>query len=148
MEYDPVKAPSHYHGSGMQAKDVISAYYLGYHLGCVMKYILRHQNKQDPKQDILKAVEYLEMFIERHLKIQARNLWAVEAQLAAWEAASRHGYTYAGVTRPDIMKAFNLPSPLAVVIDGIISLRRIPSKLISAHVEIIIEDLKSYGETL
>jgi len=135
MEYDPVKVPAHYQGEGMQARDVISMYSLGYDLGCAMKYIIRHQKKQNPKQDIQKAIAFLKMFIQ--------DRFAIETQVSAWEVSETLRPELPGFT--SIMKAFRLPTVLAVVIHTFSSLNR--SNLYK-NIPIIIADLEAYENIL
>jgi hypothetical protein len=64
---DPVNHPSHYKSeSGIEAVDVIEAFtpdVYSYYMGNVIKYVLRHMNKNQ-KQDLEKARWYLEAMIE------------------------------------------------------------------------------------
>ena len=58
---DVVNHPKHYQGAdGMEAIDVIKAFKLNFHLGNVVKYILRKDSKGDALQDLKKAKWYLE----------------------------------------------------------------------------------------
>lgn len=60
---DMVNNPPHYQGKGgMQAIDVIEAFDLGYCLGNVIKYVLRAGKKGETKEDIKKAIWYLERY--------------------------------------------------------------------------------------
>lgn len=63
---DEVNNPHHYNRQGIEVLDVIEAYELPYHLGNVIKYVLRHQYKGHPTQDLQKARFYL----DRHLDAQ------------------------------------------------------------------------------
>lgn len=57
---DAVNHPKHYQGAnGMEAIDVIEAFNLNFHLGNVVKYILRKDSKGDALQDLKKAKWYL-----------------------------------------------------------------------------------------
>ncbi len=57
---DDVARPSHYVGvGGLEAREVIRDWGLGYYLGCVVKYILRAQNKGDAIKDLRKARQYV-----------------------------------------------------------------------------------------
>jgi len=64
---DPVNHPKHYKSeSGIEAVDVIEAFtpdVYSYYMGNVIKYVLRHMNKNQ-KQDLEKARWYLEAMIE------------------------------------------------------------------------------------
>ncbi len=55
---DNVNNPSHYRRRGIEAIDVIEAFGLNFHLGNVVKYVLRHKDK-DGLQDLKKAAWYL-----------------------------------------------------------------------------------------
>jgi len=62
---DPVTAPDHYRRAGIECIDVIEAFELNFRLANVVKYVLRHKNKGDPLQDLLKAKFYLDREIEK-----------------------------------------------------------------------------------
>ena len=63
---DPVNRPQHYLSGGMEAIDVIEAFFAhNYHLGNVFKYIARAGKKGDAVQDLEKAQWYLTRVIER-----------------------------------------------------------------------------------
>lgn len=55
---------NHYQGGDMQPVDVIDAFHLDFYEGNAIKYILRH-GKKNGKEDLLKAIHYIEMIIER-----------------------------------------------------------------------------------
>jgi hypothetical protein len=57
---DPVNAPVHYRGEGMEAIDVIEAFDLGFRLGNAVKYILRAGKKGDALVCLKKARWYLD----------------------------------------------------------------------------------------
>jgi len=62
--YDPVEKPAHYNQGGIEAIDYIKQQlgnegYRAYCLGNVMKYLHRHTYKGKPKEDLAKAVWYL-----------------------------------------------------------------------------------------
>lgn len=65
--YDPVNHPVHYQAnSGLEAIDVIDSFVpdnYSYYMGNVLKYVLRHVNKNQ-KQDLEKARWYLDKMIE------------------------------------------------------------------------------------
>jgi len=62
---DPVSSPSHYtKAKGFEVIDVIEGYDLPYHLGNVIKYVLRHEYKGNALQDLQKAQWYLNRYIE------------------------------------------------------------------------------------
>ncbi len=61
MAPDPVTAPSHYlDGRSIEPIAVIEDWKLDYHLGNALKYIARAGRKDDFKQDIAKAIWYLQ----------------------------------------------------------------------------------------
>ena len=57
---DPVNHPAHYKTGGIETIDFIEAKKLGYNLGNVVKYITRADHKGNRKQDLQKALWYLE----------------------------------------------------------------------------------------
>ena len=63
---DEVNNPPHYNqAKGFEVIDVIEGYALPYHLGNVIKYVLRHEYKNNALQDLKKAQWYLNRYIER-----------------------------------------------------------------------------------
>ena len=65
---DVINHPPHYTVGGIETLEVISAkltndQYLGYLLGNVMKYVMRHNYKGKPTEDLKKAKFYLERAI-------------------------------------------------------------------------------------
>ena len=63
---DPVNHPSHYKAGGMEAIDVIDAFFLhDAHLANVFKYIARAGKKGDATECLMKAAWYLDRAIER-----------------------------------------------------------------------------------
>jgi hypothetical protein len=67
MMADNVNSPPHYRRRGIEAIDVIEAFELNFHLGNVVKYILRHGDKGG-LQDLEKAAWYLAREINRQCK--------------------------------------------------------------------------------
>ena len=64
-----VDHPPHYGGAAniYEAIKIIEAHDLGFHLGNAMKYILRAGKKtSDSKEDIEKAIWYLQRYINNH----------------------------------------------------------------------------------
>ena len=59
-----VDHPAHYNSGKHEAIDVIEDWNLGFHCGSVIKYIARHKHKGQPRQDIEKAVWYLQRYLE------------------------------------------------------------------------------------
>lgn len=63
---DVVNHPPHYKSdSGIESIDVIEGFGLNFRLGNVIKYILRHDKKGKPLEDLKKARWYLEREIEK-----------------------------------------------------------------------------------
>lgn len=65
---DMVYHPKHYKQGGMEAIDVMKAFVPDFHsycMGNVIKYVLRHLQKNG-KQDLNKALWYLEVMIEEY----------------------------------------------------------------------------------
>ena len=58
---------SHYQKYKIQPSKFVIENKLLYPEGCAIKYIIRHQDK-GKKQDILKAIHFLDMIIERDYK--------------------------------------------------------------------------------
>jgi len=56
---DLVNHPVHYQGSKFEVIDIINDYKLNFELGNAIKYILRADKKGNKKQDIEKAIWYL-----------------------------------------------------------------------------------------
>lgn len=57
-----VNSPDHYKAGKLEAIDVIEEFKLDFCLGNAIKYILRNGKKDDPRQDIDKAIWYLNRF--------------------------------------------------------------------------------------
>jgi hypothetical protein len=71
MEQDVVNHPSHYTFGSVECIDAIDAAltqegYRGYLKGCMMKYIWRYENKENPIQDLRKAQWYLTRLINTY----------------------------------------------------------------------------------
>jgi hypothetical protein len=58
--HDPVNHPAHYKYGGIETIDFIEAKELGYNLGNVVKYVTRADHKGNRKQDLEKAIWYLQ----------------------------------------------------------------------------------------
>ena len=54
-----VNHPKHYQGNGIEVIDIIEAFDLNFSLGNAIKYILRADKKGNKKQDLEKAIWYL-----------------------------------------------------------------------------------------
>lgn len=62
---DPVNHPPHYKTGGIETIDFIEAKGLNYRLGNVVKYITRAEHKGNRKEDLQKALWYLQREIEK-----------------------------------------------------------------------------------
>lgn len=60
-----VDHPEHYQANGIEAIDVIEGFNLNFNLGNAIKYILRADKKGNKKQDLAKAVWYLNRELEK-----------------------------------------------------------------------------------
>jgi len=60
-----VDHPSHYNKGRHEAIEVIEDWQLGFHCGSAIKYIARHKHKENPKQDIEKAIWCLQRYLEK-----------------------------------------------------------------------------------
>jgi hypothetical protein len=56
---DMVNSPVHYQGKKFEVIDIINDYSLNFELGNAIKYILRADKKGNKKQDLEKAIWYL-----------------------------------------------------------------------------------------
>ena len=65
--YDKQIGGSHYQKYKIQPSKFVIENELLYPEGCAIKYIIRHRDK-GKKQDILKAIHFLEMLLERDYK--------------------------------------------------------------------------------
>jgi hypothetical protein len=67
---DPVNNPSHYNMLDVEAIDLIEMSmtkieFLGYLKGNALKYVIRYKHKGNPKEDLGKALWYLEKLKEK-----------------------------------------------------------------------------------
>jgi hypothetical protein len=67
-QHDAVNHPAHYKVGGIETIDFIEAKNLSYHLGNVVKYIARADNKGNREEDLLKARWYLNREIAKFTK--------------------------------------------------------------------------------
>jgi hypothetical protein len=72
-EKDVVNHPAHYTAGGIEVIDFIEAKQLGYHLGNVIKYISRVDQKDDPIENLEKARWYLDREIQKRLDLGGAN---------------------------------------------------------------------------
>lgn len=70
MSAEMVDHPDHYQSNGgLEAIDVIESFGLNFHLGNAVKYILRCGKKDEPQQELKKAMWYLAREIARRDKV-------------------------------------------------------------------------------
>lgn len=100
---DLINHPPHYKGDRFECIQVIEAYRLGYHLGNAFKYLVRHERKGTPRQDLEKALWYLERFLAE------KN--AQDAQRALGLTAAPIGFP--SVRDGDVVESFRLPDAVA-----------------------------------
>jgi len=65
---DPVNHPKHYTFGSIEVIDAIEDWSLNFHLGNVVKYVARAEHKENPIQDLKKALWYLDRDIKRREK--------------------------------------------------------------------------------
>ena len=63
--HDPIQRPAHYTFSAIEPIAAIEAWQLGFHLGCVVKYVCRAGRKGSKLEDLRKARWYLDREIAR-----------------------------------------------------------------------------------
>lgn len=68
MPNDPVNSPAHYTSGPVEVIDIIEGFELGFHLGNVIKYVLRSPHKGREIEDLKKARWYLDRMIEKREK--------------------------------------------------------------------------------
>lgn len=64
---DAINHPPHYNFSSIEPIDVIEDWQLGFHLGNAVKYIARAEHKGTARQDLRKALWYLQRMIDQKL---------------------------------------------------------------------------------
>jgi hypothetical protein len=64
IEREMVNHPDHYQGNKFEVIDIIEDYDLGFSLGNAVKYILRADKKDNKKQDLKKAIWYIQREID------------------------------------------------------------------------------------
>lgn len=62
---DMVNSPAHYQGKTFEVIDIINDYKLNFELGNAIKYILRADKKGNKKQDLQKALWYINRELEK-----------------------------------------------------------------------------------
>lgn len=60
IKVDLVNSPPHYQGNKFEVIEIIDDFGLSFNTGNAIKYILRAEKKGNQKQDLLKAIWYLE----------------------------------------------------------------------------------------
>jgi len=60
LDREMVNHPDHYQGNNFEVIDIIEDYELGFNLGNAIKYILRADKKGNKKQDLKKAMWYIQ----------------------------------------------------------------------------------------
>ena len=94
MHKEKVNHPEHYNPGVYEVINIIEYYNLGFHLGNVLKYILRADKKHDtPKEDIEKAIWYLQRYRDSVL-IGKNNEEAKEGSSATDDGVSNIGSAY------------------------------------------------------
>ncbi len=63
---EKIDHPAHYQGKSIEAIDVIELFGLNFNLGNSVKYILRAGKKDNLKQDLEKAIWYLNRELKKH----------------------------------------------------------------------------------
>lgn len=66
---DDVNHPEHYNKGKIEVIDAIEDWKLGFHLGNAVKYIARAGYKGKEKEDIEKAIWYLNRYLEKRSKV-------------------------------------------------------------------------------
>lgn len=70
---DPVHYPAHYTIGKIECIDFLEDQQLGFHAGNVVKYVVRHQHKGNPLQDLEKARWYLDRLIQQYSTTPAQE---------------------------------------------------------------------------
>jgi hypothetical protein len=65
-EEEMINHPQHYQGNKFEVIDIIEDYDLGFNLGNAVKYILRCEKKGNKKQDLEKAIWYIQREIKNN----------------------------------------------------------------------------------
>lgn len=89
--HDPIQHPVHYTFSAIEPIDAIEAWQLGFHLGCVLKYLCRAGRKGSRLEDLRKAQWYLNREISRLEQRSEHEVHKMEAGLNAGGNNSANG---------------------------------------------------------
>jgi hypothetical protein len=102
---DPVNHPSHYTRTSLETIDVIEDMVKGwpsasaYRLGNVLKYIWRHRDKGDPKENLKKALWYLQRELDALEPSKPADALGPCTVPACGQPASVRVHTYDGITQ-------------------------------------------------
>lgn len=83
--------PAHYKANGIEAIDVIETFDLNFHLGNVLKYILRAGRKTEEIQEDIKKAKW---YLDRYLQLITPDENAVEfgkVEKSIWDALEKEG---------------------------------------------------------
>lgn len=69
-----VEHPKHYNSGQIETISVIEDWNLGFHLGNAIKYISRASHKGTPKEDLEKAIWYLQRYVDNMETIDVTTL--------------------------------------------------------------------------
>ena len=78
--WDKQHGGSHYQKYKIQPSKFVVENELLYPEGCAIKYIIRHRDK-GKKQDLLKAIHFIEMIIERDYGDEAEKIQVFESKI-------------------------------------------------------------------
>lgn len=87
---DIINHPPHYTYGGIESIDAIEAWGLGFHLGNVVKYIVRAEHKGAALEDLRKARWYLDRDIARREREAGVGVyWTVYSERTGWQCHRR-----------------------------------------------------------
>lgn len=101
--FDPVAKPAHYCRGGLECREVIRAWGLGFHLGNALKYICRADHKQNPIEDLKKAIQNLQF------EIEYREAASQPATLGCYQTDPRWGQSHTKGTEDDNRVGWAVP---------------------------------------
>jgi hypothetical protein len=117
-DLDIVNCPPHYYaGTRWECIDVIEVYHLGYHLGNAFRYLVRHQHKGTPRQDLEKAVWYLESYATSNL--------AQLVQESAWVRPVFSLLGFRNCSAHDVVRSFGLSGTVAAIAVGLLEVHTV-----------------------
>ena len=88
---EKINNPPHYEAKGIKVIDVIEAFDLNFHLGNVLKYILRAGRKTEEIQEDIKKAKW---YLDRYLQLITPDENAVEfgkVEKSIWDALEKEG---------------------------------------------------------